>query len=567
MKVVRGGTVVTEQGVARLDVGIEDGLVAALAPNLEGEEVVDARGLHVFPGFFDAHVHFCDEGQAEWEDFATAGRAAVAGGTTTVMDMPLNDPMTVTPEAFANRLKVVGSKAITVLRALGGCVPGNVGAMKGMRDLGARAFKAFMIRTRATSTVTRRPPRGDARGGQAGCRFGVHAESDDMVRVRKRRRMIAESRADAEAHAWAHDEFSEYERSADSITLAREAGCRLHVLHVNARAALPEVAAADRVVGEAQIGFLTMDDDDYVQHGPWARFSPPLRTRETVEALWDGLADGTLEYVISDHSGYPPEMKDVESIWDATDGIPTAQPATPFLLSEGVRRRGLSLERFASLVVQAARLYGLYPRKGAPRAGRVRRRPGDRGPRAHLDDRGRAPLLQAPVDAPVRDRGDGRSCGDRASWGNRLLRRSREGGSRNGGAGVSVVDFCAELLRIESTPGNERRAVERAAQEMADHGYDEVRIDEHGNLIGRIGPEDGRPVLVLDAHIDTIPLHAEAWTHDPLGAQIVDGAMYGLGASDMKGRSPRSSTAARASSGPMRHSAGRSTSLRQSPRK
>lgn len=100
---------------------------------------------------------------------------------------------------------------------------------------------------------------------------------------------------------------------------------------------------------------------------------------------------------------------------------------------------------------------------------------------------------------------------------------------------MSVVDFCAELLRIESTPGNERRAVERAAQEMADLGYDDVRIDEHGNLLGRIGPEDGRPVLVLDAHIDTIPLHAEAWTYDPLGAQIADGVMYGLGASDMKG--------------------------------
>ena len=370
MKVVRGGTVVTEDGAARLDVGIEDGRVVALAPNLEGEEVVDAGGLHVFPGFFDAHVHFCDEGQAGWEDFTTAGRAAVAGGTTTVMDMPLNDPMTVTPEAFANRLEVVGSKAITDFALWAGCIPGNVGAMEGMRDLGARAFKAFMIRTQGYLHCDS----GDLleamrEAARLDLPLGVHAESDDIVRIRTER-MLAEGRTDAEAHAWAHDEFSEYEAIRRSIVLAREAGCRLHVLHVNARAALPEVAAADHVVGEAQIGFLTMNADDYVRHGPWARFSPPLRERETVEALWAALADGTLEYVISDHSGYPPEMKDVESIWDAADGIPAAQTCYPLLLSEGVRRRGLPLERFVSLSSsRAARLYGLHPRKGALRPG------------------------------------------------------------------------------------------------------------------------------------------------------------------------------------------------------
>jgi putative selenium metabolism hydrolase len=101
---------------------------------------------------------------------------------------------------------------------------------------------------------------------------------------------------------------------------------------------------------------------------------------------------------------------------------------------------------------------------------------------------------------------------------------------------MSVVEFCARLLQTESTPGRERQAIELAAEEMADLGYDDVRIDEHGNLIGRVGPEAGGPVLVIEGHIDTIPLHSgERWSHDPFGAEVVDGVMYGLGASDMKG--------------------------------
>jgi dihydroorotase-like cyclic amidohydrolase len=137
-------------------------------------------------------------------------------------------------------------------------------------------------------------------------------------------------------------------------------------MHVACVGALREIAAAPHVVGEAQIGFITMDADDYRRHGPWARFSPPLRERADVERLWEAIADGTLRYVISDHSGYPPGMKDVASIWDAADGIPSVQTCYPLLLSEGVIKRGLSLERFVTLSsAEAARLYGLYPRKGA----------------------------------------------------------------------------------------------------------------------------------------------------------------------------------------------------------
>ncbi|HEX5145859.1 MAG TPA: M20/M25/M40 family metallo-hydrolase [Conexibacter sp.] len=100
---------------------------------------------------------------------------------------------------------------------------------------------------------------------------------------------------------------------------------------------------------------------------------------------------------------------------------------------------------------------------------------------------------------------------------------------------LPLVDFCQRLIQADSTPGQERAAIEIAAQQMRDLGYDDVQIDRHGNLIGRVGPEEG-PALVVDGHIDTIPLHAEErWSHHPLSGAIADGRMYGLGTSDMKG--------------------------------
>lgn len=244
MKVIRGGIVVTEAGLARCDVGIEGEKVAAIGANLPGELLYDAAGLHVFPGFFDAHVHFADEGLSHWEDFTTGGRAAVAGGVTTVMDMPLNDPMTVTAEAFRRRLEVIAPKAIADHLLWAGAVPGNVDQMEPMKALGARAFKVFMIDVEGylfCDTAALFDAMSEA--ARLGLPLGVHAESNDLAQARTRR-MQELGRADPRAHIWARDAFVEYEAIHRAIAVARETGCRLHVLHVNTPAALPEIAAA-----------------------------------------------------------------------------------------------------------------------------------------------------------------------------------------------------------------------------------------------------------------------------------------------------------------------------------
>lgn len=371
MRVVRGGTVVTEQGAFVADVGIEDGRVVAVGEDLDGELLYDASGLHVFPGFLDPHVHGCDEGLAEWEDFATLTAAALAGGVTALLDMPLNDPPTTTAAALRERTRAVAAGARCDVGLWAGAVPGNAGELEGMVQAGARAVKAFMIETpgweRCDDGHLLEAMREAARLGVS---LGVHAESQELV-ARAEARERAAGRTDVAAHAAAHDERAEAEAIHRALLLARWAGCRLHVVHVGAREALPWLADAPWTRGEGAISLLCLDAADRDRLGPRARIAPPVRERATVDALWAALADGTLEWVGSDHSPYPPELKAGDDVWAVPDGAPSIETCFPLLLSEGVHRRGLTLERFATLSsASAARAYGLWPRKGALLPGR-----------------------------------------------------------------------------------------------------------------------------------------------------------------------------------------------------
>jgi allantoinase len=366
VQVVRGGTVVTDEGVRAADVGVEGGRVVAVGPGLRGETLFDARGLLVFPGFVDPHVHACDEGLSEWEDFGAATAAALAGGVTTLLDMPLNEPCTTTAAAFRGRAEVVRARTRCDVGLWAGAVPGNAGELEGMAAAGAVAVKAFMVDAAGWARcddddllVAMRE------AARLGLPFGVHAERQEVVVAGEARERVGGA-ADVAAHARAHPESAEEAAIAVAIELAARAGCHLHVVHVGAARALPLFRAAGHAHAEATIHPLTLDADDRDRLGPRARLAPPLRDRATVEALWRGIADGTIEWVGSDHSPYPPSLKDRDSIWDVPDGAPGVETCFPLLLSEGVHRRGLPLERFAALSsAAAARAYGLHPRKGA----------------------------------------------------------------------------------------------------------------------------------------------------------------------------------------------------------
>jgi len=142
------GTVVTEHGVDQVDIGVRgERIVALTAPGeerLEADEHLDLSGLHVFPGGIDPHVHLGDQGQSEFEDFATGTASCAAGGLTAVIDMPLNLPPTIDAATFEARREAVASKAFVDWGLWGGLVPGNLAELEPMAAAGALAFKAFV---------------------------------------------------------------------------------------------------------------------------------------------------------------------------------------------------------------------------------------------------------------------------------------------------------------------------------------------------------------------------------------------------------------------------------------
>ena len=372
-----GGLVATHAEVFPATVTIAGGRIAALidpGERPDAEEVIGATGRLVLPGCVDPHVHFNEPGRTHWEGFETGSRSAAAGGVTTVIEMPLNaSPPTIDAAAFSLKVNAVGRKAVVDYALWGGLVADNVDALEGLREAGAAGYKAFMTDTgtefaRADDGVLWEGMRRIARWGGV---VGVHAENHDLV-LRLRARLQAAGRRDGRAWGESRPPEAELEAIQRALLLARSAGCRLHIVHLTVPAAGARIASArdagQRVTVETCPHYLLLDEEAAVRLGPVAKCAPPLRPRALVEGLWQQVSDGTIDCLASDHSPCPPEEKarGADDVWAAWGGIAGVQTLLPLMVWEGVRRRGLALERLVALTsTNAARIFGLFPRKGS----------------------------------------------------------------------------------------------------------------------------------------------------------------------------------------------------------
>ena len=318
--IVRGGTVVTPQGLERADVAVDaGGLIVAIGPDLDADGgVVDASGLHVLPGGIDSHVHFNEPGRTEWEDVAHGSAALAAGGYTTFVDMPLNNlPVTTTAAAFDVKLEAVRRSSIVDFGLWGGLVPGNVGELQWMHERGAMGFKAFMCPSGIDEF-----PMCDVATLRAGMRriaelesiLLVHAEDPAILRAPMGRTAVDFVRSrPAEA---------ELSAISTAIDLAREAGCRLHVVHVStpegARLIQDAVAGGVDVSAETCPHYLLYTEDDLGRLGGLGKCAPPLR-RERMPLM---------PIVVSDHSPSTLDLKqgdDFRKIWGGISGCQTTR--------------------------------------------------------------------------------------------------------------------------------------------------------------------------------------------------------------------------------------------------
>jgi allantoinase len=360
--------VLAADGLARLDVGIVDGSIAAVEADVGGSarEELDARGLLVLPGCVDVHVHFNDPGRADWEGFVSGSDAATAGGTTCVVDMPLNaSPPTVDAESF--RLKLVAAEGASRVDFAfwGGLVPSNLGELPALAALGVVGFKAFMCPSgihdfAAADDATLRE--GMARAAELGLPVAVHAESAKLT-VRLAAEAASEGRRGWRDYARSRPVEAELEAIARALSLAEETGCSLHVVHVSSARGVRLVAEA-RARGvdatcETCPHYLLLDEDDLAELGAVAKCAPPLRAREEVEALWDEVGNDAVELIASDHSPAPASLKtgaDAFAVWGGISGCQSLLAAT---LTEGLAR-GFELTRLVELLsVRPAERFGL----------------------------------------------------------------------------------------------------------------------------------------------------------------------------------------------------------------
>nr|WP_240968828.1 allantoinase AllB [Streptomyces sp. HNM0575] len=368
---MRSSRVVTPEGTRAASVSVADGRITEVgpydAPVPAGARLVDAGDDAVLPGLVDTHVHVNDPGRTEWEGFATATRAAAAGGITTLLDMPLNSlPPTTTTAHLRTKQETARPQAHIDTGFWGGAVPGNVSELRPLHDAGVFGFKCFL----SPSGVEEFPQLGPDELESAlteitgfGGLLIVHAEDPG--------RLAAAPQRGGAAYA---DFLASRPRAAENdaidrlIALARKLDARVHVLHLSSADALPAIARARgegvALTAETCPHFLTLAAEEVPDGATEFKCCPPIRERANQDVLWQGLADGTIDCVVSDHSPCTADLKDGD-FGTAWGGISSLQLGLPAVWSEA-RGRGHTLDDVARWMSAApARLAGLDGRKGA----------------------------------------------------------------------------------------------------------------------------------------------------------------------------------------------------------
>jgi allantoinase len=349
--VIRARRVVTSAGEVDRAVGVRDGRIVAIAPYDAQLEAVDQLVLAddevLMPGLVDSHVHVNDPGRTEWEGFTTATRAAAAGGVTTIIDMPLNSiPPTCDVPALDLKRKTAQSQAYVDVGFWGGAIPGNLQQLRPLHQAGVFGFKCFLLHSGVDEFPPLAPDELEPVMRELANFDGlliVHAEDAHAIGS-------APAARGASYLGFLHSRPREAENTAVAqvIELARRTGCRVHILHVSSADVLPMISEARRdgvrITAETCPHYLTFSAEEIPDGATQFKCCPPIRGAENRELLWQGLRDGVIDMVVSDHSPSTVDLKCLDSgdFGAAWGGISSLQLGLPAVWTEA-RRRGFTL--------------------------------------------------------------------------------------------------------------------------------------------------------------------------------------------------------------------------------
>lgn len=370
---IKNGRVVLADREETLDIGIRDGRIAALTPNIDtacAREMVDASGQYVMPGMVDAHMHVSEPGRTEWEGYETGTQAMVAGGITSFVEMPLNTILATTNvETLELKLRTAEGKCWADYAPMGGLVPWNLDDLAPLADAGVAAFKAFV------ATCGSGKP-GDFKNVTdfelyEGCRR--IAQKDGLLVVHCENATITDGLGKA-ARAAGLTKLSDYVASRPIFTeveavhrvllIAEAAGCRIHIAHCTCAEVVEEIKRA-QVRGvdasfESCPHYFLLCTEELDAVGPKAKCSPPIRDRRHQEILWKMLANDEIEMLVSDHSPCTIDLKSSDNAFDAWGGISGCQNCVDAMFDEAVLKRHVSPVVLArALSTRAARRFRL----------------------------------------------------------------------------------------------------------------------------------------------------------------------------------------------------------------
>ncbi|MFJ9909500.1 allantoinase AllB [Streptomyces sp. NPDC101152] len=369
--VLRSTRVIAPEGTRAASVAVSAGTITAVqsydAPAPEGARLVDLGDDVLLPGLVDTHVHVNDPGRTEWEGFWTATRAAAAGGVTTLVDMPLNSlPPTTRVDHLRTKQAVAVDKAHIDVGFWGGALPDNVKDLRPLHEAGVFGFKAFL----SPSGVDEFPHLDQDQLAQSLAEissFGglliVHAEDPHHLEAAPQQGgpkygdFLASRPRDAEDTA-----------IAQLIAQAKRLHARVHVLHLSSSDALPLIAEAKaegvRITVETCPHYLTLTAEEVPDGASEFKCCPPIREAANQDLLWQALADGTIDCVVTDHSPSTADLKtdDFATAWGGISGLQLSLSA----VWTEARRRGHSLEDVVRwMSTRTSELVGLEARKGA----------------------------------------------------------------------------------------------------------------------------------------------------------------------------------------------------------
>jgi allantoinase len=366
--VIKNGSIVYPKSIIKADIGIEEGKISIIGKCgsiKNGEREIDVDGKFILPGCIDTHVHFREPLRGYKEGWKTGSRSAAFGGVTTVLDMP--ESMKPTKEDMKKKLEIASQESIIDFCFFSGT--SNPDMILEMSKIGVIGFKIllgyedFYHDNGELFEVFRKI-------SQTKLPAVVHAEDIRIIKMIEKE-LLTKDKKDIFAHEKSRPSFVEKEAIMRAIIMSQEVKCKLHIAHLSTKEGAEIIRNAKKngvkVTSETCPHYLLIKREKLGQMGPYGKVNPPIRgTVYHINALWEGIHNGTIDCIATDHAPHTIQEKEVgwENIFNAAPGVIGVQTMLPLMLTE-VNKNNLSIMKLVELVsTKPAKTFNLYPKKG-----------------------------------------------------------------------------------------------------------------------------------------------------------------------------------------------------------